>query len=264
MNDRQPTSAAVVGPPGREARPALEIAVTSAAGAVVARDGGADRVELCTALELGGVTPAQGLVEAVVTVGIPAHVLVRCRPGDFVYDEDEIATMIREVRAVVASGARGVVVGALGPDGMLDIATIARLRSAARDVRADVEVTVHRAIDHAADPIAAAATLPTLGVTRVLTSGGAATAPQGLATITRMVAAAGPVQVMAGSGVAPQDVPAFANAGVAAVHLSAKRLVAGRGTRASRVPMGVAGEDTHLATDPAVVAAARAAVDAVR
>ncbi len=186
---------------------ALEIAVTAPAGAIVARDGGADRVELCVGLELGGLTPSQALVETTHETGIPAHALVRCRPGGFVHTPDEVELMVREVRTVLRSGAAGVVVGALRPDGTLDEDALRRFVDAARSVSATAEVTLHRAIDHAADPVAAAATLADLGFTRVLTSGAAPTAAAGAATIARMVDAAGPVQVMAGAGVTPADVP---------------------------------------------------------
>ncbi|MCJ1714611.1 copper homeostasis protein CutC [Curtobacterium sp. VKM Ac-2922] len=238
----------------------LEIAVTSPTGALVARDGGADRVELCVGLELGGLTPSQALVEAVHETGIPAHALVRSRPGGFVYDGDELDLMEREVRAVLRSGAAGVVVGALRPDHTLDVDALRRFVDAARSVRASVEVTLHRAVDHATDPVAAVALLADLGFTRVLTSGGAPTASAGAATIARMVDAAGPVQVMAGAGVTPHDVPALLRTGVAAVHLSAKRSA---GSAHDGVPMGT-GDDgsAHFVTDAAVVAAARAALDA--
>lgn len=239
---------------------ALEIAVTSPAGATVARDGGADRVELCVGLELGGLTPSQALVEATHETGIPAHALVRCRPGGFTYDDDELALMEREVRTVLRSGAAGVVVGALRPDRTLDEDALRRFVDAARSVSAHAEVTLHRAVDHAADPVATVAELADLGVTRVLTSGGAASAPAGAATIARMVDAAGPVQVMAGAGVTPADVAALVATGVAALHLSAKRSVGGAGH--SDVPMG-SGDDGsgHTVTDAALVAAARAALD---
>lgn len=239
---------------------ALEIAVTSPTGAVVARDGGADRVELCAALELGGVTPSQGLVEAAGDAGIPVHALVRCRPGDFVYDADEVALMVREVRGVLAAGASGVVVGAVSAAGGLDVDAVTRLLDAAREVAPTAELTLHRAVDHTADPVAVAATLAGLGFTRVLTSGGAHTAVAGADVIARMVAVAGPVQVMAGAGVTPADVPALAATGAAAVHLSAKRAAS---ARPSGIPMGVA-DGGHFETDAAVVAAARAAVDAQR
>ncbi|NEA44338.1 copper homeostasis protein CutC, partial [Streptomyces sp. SID11385] len=181
-------------------RPALEIAVTSAAGARTAREHGADRVELCTGLELGGLTPSAALVESVAAVGLPVQVLVRCRPGDFVHDAEELALMAAEVRSVIASGARGVVIGALTVEGGLDVDAVARLRDAAHEAGPSVEVTLHRAIDVSADPVAAAALLPALGLTRVLTSGGAPAAGQGLDRLAAMAAAAPGVQVMAGGG----------------------------------------------------------------
>ncbi|MEU7363734.1 MULTISPECIES: copper homeostasis protein CutC [Streptomyces] len=248
------------GPAGPVPRPTLEIAVTSPVGARVALDHGADRVELCTGLELGGLTPSAALVEAVAAVGLPVQVLVRCRPGDFVYDAEETALMVAEVRSVIASGASGVVVGALTADGSLDTAAVTRLAAAAQDTGRPVEVTLHRAIDQAADPVATAALLPALGLTRVLTSGGAPAAGQGLARLAAMVEAAPGVQVMAGGGVRPVDIPELTAAGVAAVHLSAKRRAEPR-RRATWIPLGAssasAEQDTHFVTDSAVVAEAR-------
>jgi copper homeostasis protein len=132
---------------------------------------------------------------------------------------------------------------------------------AARSVSATAEVTLHRAIDHATDPVAAVGSLAALGFTRVLTSGAAPTAVAGADTIARMVEAAGPVQVMAGAGVTPADVRALLATGAAAVHLSAKRPAAD--SAHAGVPMG-AGDDgsAHFVTDAEVVAAARRALDA--
>ncbi|MEW1776709.1 copper homeostasis protein CutC [Streptomyces sp. NPDC086777] len=240
--------------------PALEIAVTSPAGARVALAQGADRVELCTGLELGGLTPSAALVEAVAAVGLPVQALVRCRPGDFVYDAEDIALMAAEVRSVIASGASGVVVGALAADGTLDTEAVVRLAAAAQDAGRPVEVTLHRAVDVSADPVATAALLPALGLTRVLTSGGAPAAGQGLERLAAMVEAAPGVQVMAGGGVRPSDIPALTATGVAAVHLSAKRRAQPR-RGAAWVPLGAssstADQDTHFVTDPAAVAEAR-------
>ncbi|NRD26792.1 copper homeostasis protein CutC [Frigoribacterium sp. VKM Ac-2836] len=257
------------------ARPALEIAVTSAAGAVTARDGGADRVELCSALELGGVTPSQGLVEAVVATGVPVHALVRSRPGGFVYDADDLDVMVREIRALVRSGVAGVVVGALRDDGSLDVDALRWFVEAALDAEASrprpgvsaLEITVHRAVDRAADPVAAVAALSGIGVTRVLTSGGASTVGAGLASgvLPRLVEVAGDVQVMAGGGVQLGDVPALVAARVDAVHLSAKRAQAVRASSSrpeSTVSLGTeASTDSWFVTDPELVRAARRALD---
>lgn len=249
---------------GGSAAVALEIAVASPAGARTALAHGADRVELCTGLELGGLTPSAAVVEAAAAAGPPVHALVRCRPGDFVYDAEEIALMVAEVRSVVASGAAGVVVGALTAGGALDTDAVARLADAARDAGRSVDVTLHRAVDQSADPVATAALLLPLGVTRVLSSGGAVTAAEGSATLAAMVAAAPGLEVMAGGGVRVTDIPALAGAGVTAVHLSAKSRAEPRRTGAW-TPLGAAGttadDDTHFVTDPALVAAARRALD---
>ena len=242
--------------PSRASSPAvaLELAVTSLAGAVVARDEGADRVELCSALELGGVTPSQGLVELVVATGLPVHALVRCRPGDFVFDADDTAVMLREVRTLVAAGVAGVVVGALRADGSLDEEAVRRSREAAGP---DVELTVHRAVDRSRDPVASVAALAVLGVDRVLTSGGASRAADGLAS--------GALAAMvreAGGGVRVGDVPALVAASVSAVHLSAGRAVGDPGAEGDLVSLGSAGGgDVRSVTDASLVRAVRRELD---
>lgn len=245
---------------------ALEVAVSSPAGSRAALAGGADRVELCVGLELGGLTPSQALIEAVATESLPAHVLIRCRPGDFVFDDEEVTLMEREVRIALLSGAAGVVIGALDESGSVDEKAISRLVGVARHTRREATVTLHRAIDQAADPTAAVAMLAGLGVDRVLTSGGAARAIAGAATLKRMVAASGDVQVMAGGGVSPSDVPSLIALGVDAVHLSAKRASPRRG--GVWVSLGAAitsgEEDTHFVTDAGIVASARAALQSVQ
>jgi copper homeostasis protein len=206
--------------------PDLEIAVTSASAARVAIARGADRVELCTALELGGVTPSQAVIDATLEVCVDTHVLVRGRPGDFVYDADEVIQMARDAAAVTAQGVAGVVIGALDSDGRLDLNTIARIADAARGARSDVVVTVHRAIDASTHPVAAVADLAgsDLAIARVLTSGGAAAAGDGIATIEGMLTAAGGrIQIMSGGGVTLASSPALVAVGVDAVHMSAKR-----------------------------------------
>ena len=206
---------------------ALEIAVQDATGARVAADAGADRVELCAALgATGGVTPSAAMIEAVVAVGLPAHVLIRCRPGPFVYDTDELAVMCRDAQRAVRQGAAGVVVGALTTDRRLDLPAMARLRDAAKDANPVAEVTCHRAIDvviGAGGGLVAVDDLINLGTTRVLTSGGASRALDGADALAQLARrAAGRLQVMAGGGVRLGDIAALAATGIDAVHLSAR------------------------------------------
>lgn len=215
-------------PPVGTHRPAVEIAVQDAMGARVALAVQADRVELCSALAAtGGLTPSLGVLEAVVAVGLPVHVLVRPRTGGFVHDGDELATMLRDVRVCVGAGAAGVVVGALaeGLAGLVvDRAALDQLIEAA----GPAEVTFHRAVDVLTSPAGAIDQLVEAGVCRVLTSGGADRGVDGLDVLRDMVSrAAGRLEVMAGGGVAAPDVPALLGAGVQAVHLSARRSVDG-------------------------------------
>ena len=244
----------------------LEIAVVGVQGAVVAAEEGAHRIELCSALELGGLTPSQGLMEscleAVAGAGdgrLEIHPLIRCRPGDFRYSEDELATMVREIRALLAQGARGVVLGALDGRKQLDVDATRRLADAARDVDPEAELVFHRAVDETPDPAAAVGQLVELGFTRVLSSGGAAAAGKGLPMLSRMVEnAEGRLQVMAGGGLAIADIADMKRAGLDAVHLSAKRIVSPDGDGAGSAGGGPA---SYMVTDREIVRAAKAAVD---
>ncbi|WP_120521516.1 copper homeostasis protein CutC [Arthrobacter celericrescens] len=253
----------------------LEIAVVGVQGAVVAAVEGADRIELCSALELGGLTPSQGLMESCLdatagvaraaAAGVAAagavleiHPLIRCRPGDFRYSEDELATMAKEIRALLGQGAHGVVLGALDARNGLDVDAVRRLADVAREANEDAELVFHRAVDETPDPAAAVGQLVELGFTRVLSSGGAATAGAGLPVLSRMVEAAeGRLQVMAGGGLAIADIAEMRRAGLDAVHLSAKRIVSASGTGSAG-----GGPASYMVTDRKIVAAARAAVDA--
>ncbi|MEU2202728.1 copper homeostasis protein CutC [Isoptericola sp. NPDC019482] len=238
---------------------ALEIAVQDVAGARVAAESGADRLELCAALAgTGGLTPSTGMVAAVADAlrgsGVGVHVLVRPRAGGFVFAADEVDVQVRDVRAVLDAGADGVVVGALTPDGEVDGAALAAFVAAA----GGADVTFHRAIDQVPDPVAALDLLARAGVRRVLTSGGAPRAGEALDVLAALAARGSElgVEVMAGGGVRVGDVPALVGAGVHAVHLSAKRTVAADGGP------GGGGAGGYDVTDPEVVAATRAGLDA--
>lgn len=203
---------------------AIELAIQDGAGAQVACDIGADRVELCSGLALGGLTPSMGLIEHVVGAGIETHVLIRPRAGGFVYSDAEVALMETEITHALSVGAAGVVVGVLDDAGWPHLGFLARLVEAA----AGVEVTFHRAIDVARDPVVGATMLQEAGVVRVLTSGGAPTATAGSATLARMVAECrGKLQIQAGGGITPDNVQTVLATGVDAVHFSAKRQISG-------------------------------------
>ena len=232
----------------------LEIAVQDAAGARIALAAGADRLELCQALgATGGITPSSAILDSVLSVADPARVavLVRPRPGGFVYDDEETAVVASDIRDIVRRGAGGIVIGALTPTGLIDRDAVARWKDAA----GAAELVFHRAIDTLAEPASVLDDLVDLGVDRILTSGGAARSIDGATVLADLVAtAAGRLQIMAGGGVRVQDIPAIVATGVDAVHLSAKRVIAD----AASGPGG--GAEGREVTDGELVAAARAAL----
>ena len=135
----------------------LEIAANSLASALAAQDGGADRIELCAALEIGGLTPSHAQIALVrERLSIPIHVLVRPRAGDFAYSAEEHATMLTDIAHCVALGCEGVVVGALDPDGEVDAARCRELADAA----GGLDLTFHRAIDVSRDLLRSLPGLP--------------------------------------------------------------------------------------------------------
>lgn len=238
----------------------VEIAVQDVAGVRIALEEGAARVELCQALGLGGLTPSAGLIEAAVAASAAAsapgfvHVLVRPRGGGFVYDADELDTVVRDIRLARSLGAGGVVVGALTENGALDEAAIAAFVVAADGI----DVTVHRAVDASADPVASVLALAGHGVRRVLTSGGGVDCRTGLPALERMVAEVdGRLEIMSGGGVRVTDIADLAAVGVDAVHLSAR----GRDERGGPSGPG-GGVDGFDVTDAAIVRAAVAAARA--
>lgn len=234
----------------------LEICVEDPVGIADAVAGGADRLELCSALELGGLTPSAALIDQAVATGIPIHAMIRPRSGGYVLEEGEAGLIVAEIGEALSRGVAGVVVGALRPDGRLDREAMARFRDAA----ADAVAVLHRAVDLAADPVAAVEEACALGYDKILSSGGAATAPEGAATLARMVTAArGRLSVMAGAGVRPDNVAALiAATGVREVHGSASR--PGLEPDSKVVALGFA-TGARRRTDRATVAALRAMVD---
>jgi copper homeostasis protein len=187
----------------------LEVIATTVADARLAAQAGADRLELVTAMGEGGLTPSLGLIEAVVAaVEIPVNVIVRPHSRSFVYDADDYAVMLRDVRAVKAAGANGVVIGMLNAAGEIDREGLAR----AIDAADGLAVTFHRAFDEARDLRQSLDVL--LGfeaVTNVLTSGGQASVLHAEATIRELVqqAAGSHCAVLAGAGLTVDAIAGF-------------------------------------------------------
>ncbi len=183
----------------------LEICVDDVAGLAAAHAGGAQRLEVCAALALGGLTPSAGLMQRAARGPLPALAMIRPRAGDFVWSAPERDIMLADIAAARAAGLSGVVIGASLPDGQLDAATLSILMQAAQGL----DVTLHRAIDLTPDPVAAMAVCAALGIRRVLSSGGAATAAAGIARLLAMQAAQPGVTVMPGGGITADTVAAL-------------------------------------------------------
>jgi len=222
----------------------LEVAANSVASALAAQEGGAGRIELCAALELGGLTPSHGqIVLARDHLRIPLYVLIRPRAGDFLYDDDECATMLRDIEACVALGCDGVVLGVLDADGDVDRRRCAELIGAA----SGLGVTFHRAIDVSRDPLQSLEDAIALGCERVLSSGAQPSAPQGSSLLHDMVQrSAGRIIVMPGAGVAADNVAALrAATGAREFHASAKHTLPSTARHVPSQSLGMTGGETR-------------------
>ncbi len=176
----------------------LEICVDSPEGLSAAITGGADRVELCSALELGGLTPTPGLIGQASVAPIPIYAMIRPRPGNFVFGEADIDAMLREIDVVRTAGLAGVVLGANLADGTLDHTTLERLMRQCQGLG----VTLHRAFDLVPDLNEALDLAIALGFERILTSGRALTGMEGIDDLERTFKrASGRITIMPGSGV---------------------------------------------------------------
>jgi copper homeostasis protein len=219
---------------------------------MAAEAGGAGRVELCDNLIEGGTTPSAGTIaECRARLRIPIFAMIRPRGGDFLYTDVEYAIMRRDIAHARSLGADGVVLGLLRPDGSVDVERTRALVEAARPL----PVTFHRALDVARDADQALDALIALGVDRVLTSGQAATAPEGAAVIARLVRrAAGRIGILPGCGIDETNVRRLvADTGAREVHVrGTSPLRSGMAHRNPRVSFrsAVDGDDSVLeATD---------------
>lgn len=197
----------------------LEVIATSVQDAIDAQRFGADRIELVTGISEGGMTPSAGMIDRVVAaVDIPVNVMVRPHSRSFCYDESDLDVMLRDIEIIRGIGAAGVVIGALTPNGHIDVALLERLLYAA----IGLDVTFHRAFDETADPFSALNVLAEYPpISRILTSGGTSPAPQAMPRIRELNDAAvrTHLQILGGHGLTPTTLDSFLRGtGVREVH----------------------------------------------
>ena len=243
----------------------LEVCVDSLASARAAKQGGADRLEFCSALAVGGLTPYADLLRQIkAEMDLPVRCLMRPRAGDFLYAKEEIDLLCRQIKTLRAAGADGFVIGALTPEGDLDLPAMQRLL----DACGGAPVTLHRCIDVSRYLCATYRAAAALGIDTVLTSGGAENCRKGapqLAALLRLRDELQGPEVLIGAGVNAAVIDELHTAlpGARAFHASCKALrESGMTFRREGVPMGLPGLDEwHIQqTDADAVRAAKAAV----
>lgn len=245
----------------------LEVCVDSLASARAAIKGGADRLELCSALAVGGLTPYTELLQQIRQESdISVRCLMRPRAGDFLYTEEEIQMMAMQITALRAAGADGFVIGCLTPEGDLDAKAMVPLLEAAKGAG----LTLHRCIDVSRDPVQTYLDAGKLGIDTVLTSGAAVSCLQGMDLIGQLLRLRdtenGP-EVLMGAGINAANITKFREVfpQARAFHMSGKQDVeSGMRFRREGVPMGLPGLDEwHIPqTSEAAIRAARMALDA--
>ena len=222
----------------------IEVCSCSVDAVMEAAAGGAARVELCSLLSCGGITPSAGLIRqaraACGQYGLQLHVLIRPREGDFVYSENELQTMIEDVRFCAEAGVDGVVMGALTKDGALDVDACRRLVEAA----GTMHKTFHRAFDVCTNPSETLEQIISLGFDRLLTSGQKADALSGASLIASLVKqSAGRIVIMPGAGINPTNIAEIQRlTGAAEFHSSARAPIIRTGTEKGSEAFGTLSE----------------------
>lgn len=219
----------------------LEVCVDSVQSAIEAEKGGADRVELCANLVIGGTSPDAALFRQVREhTGLKIRVLLRPRFGDFCYDEYEYAILREETLMYRELGADGIVTGILCPDGSMNLEQMKEIIRLA----GGMEITLHRAFDMCADPFATLEQAVSLGIGTILTSGQRNSAWEGRNLIRELVSkSAGRIEILAGAGISPEIIEKlYPYTGVQAYHMSGKRITDSRMKyRKEGVSMGIPG-----------------------
>lgn len=234
----------------------LEICCGSIDDAIQAQAGGAQRVELCSALFLGGLTPSIGTMQyARQQLTVPIMAMVRPRGGGFCYTDAEFASLEHDAEALIASGADGLVFGILHEDGTVDVKRTRRMR----ELCGTKQSVFHRAFDVTSDPFHALDELVDLGITRILTSGQQDTVPEGADLIRRLIEhAKDRIEILPGGGIKPYNIAeVIARTGCRQVHLTAFKTVMDSSTR-NRPNVTFGGslqppEDSYSTTDAALV-----------
>lgn len=199
----------------------LEACIESLSEARLAAHKNLNRVELCSALDLGGLTPPEALTKACAEV-IEVHAMVRPRAGGFVYSDDDISLMLQEIETLKDAGAVGVVFGCLNQDNTINIKQTKLLTTKAKSL--GLVVTFHRAIDFVENQVEALETLVGLQIDRVLTSGGAPQAKDSVENIAKLVeASANKIEIMAGSGVDKSCAKALQETGIHGLHFTLRK-----------------------------------------
>ncbi|MGR5500357.1 copper homeostasis protein CutC [Vibrio sp. DNB22_10_4] len=181
----------------------IEICIDNIESFDIAVKAGADRIELCSALSVGGLTPSLGLCELIIKQStVPVNAMIRPRAGDFVFSNDELEIMLNDIHAMKCHGMNGVVIGVLNRDGSINQAQLAQLCEAAKGM----QITFHRAFDYCPDPATALEVLIEHGCHTLLTSGQQVSAEQGIALLEKLVKQAnGRIEVMPGAGVSSSN-----------------------------------------------------------
>ena len=199
----------------------IEICANSYESAKAAQDGGANRIELCTNLSVGGLTPSRELIEKVISeLNIPVHVLIRPRGGDFIYSKKEIELMLDDISFCKKAGCTGIVSGALTLDKTIDEKVTRQLIAASEGM----EFTFHRAFDAVINPFDSLEKIIQLGVTRLLSSGQQHKAIDGIEMLKQLKSLSeGKLQIMPGSGINSENALVFKEAGFEMINFSATK-----------------------------------------
>jgi copper homeostasis protein len=235
----------------------LEICAESLESAINAAKGGADRIELCAALNDGGTTPSAGIIEAALNIlNIPVHVLIRPRGGDFCYEPSEINVMLRDIEICKDLGIHGIVTGALLPNGKIDNKACRLLIDKAKPL----DCTFHRAFDITSGPLQAMEDVISLGFDRILTSGQKPVAEEGIGLIIQLIKAAGKrLTIMPGAGINETNIESIIrSSGATDFHMSLRSVT--HSTSPLEKVLQIPG---YMSTDAARVRKVREILDAM-